>query len=214
MSSAPKDEAPRSSAWTRLARHPGGRVSLLLVLGAALLAVAAPLLPLAAPAEVHLERALAAPSFDDPWRSGFAIEDLGPRAPLTLALARARVALFGDRECGPLLGTDELGRCVLSRIVWGSRLSLLVGLVATAISLLLGVLVGTLAGFSGGHKGLMPGVPGDQGRGVPDRTSSFTSGENGGTFSLIVPGQRGSKTGIPDVDVVLDRWSMRTPGIA
>lgn len=51
-------------------------------------------------------------------------------------------------------------------------------------------------------------------RGVPDRTSSFTSGENGGTFALIVPGQRGSKTGIPDVDVVLDRWSMRTPGIA
>ena len=38
--------------------------------------------------------------------------------------------------------------------------------------------------------------------------------ENGGTFALIVPGQRGSKTGIPDVDVVLDRWSMRTPGIA
>lgn len=50
-------------------------------------------------------------------------------------------------------------------------------------------------------------------RGLPDRTSSFTSAENG-TFSLIVPGQRGAVTGIPDVDVVLDRYSPKAPGIA
>lgn len=50
-------------------------------------------------------------------------------------------------------------------------------------------------------------------RGVPDRTATF-SPETGGTFSLIVPGQRGSVTGIPDVDVVLSRYSMHVPGIA
>jgi peptide/nickel transport system permease protein len=47
-------------------------------------------------------------------------------------------------------GTDELGRDVLARVVWGSQASLLAGLVSVAISLLLGVPIGLLAGFAGG----------------------------------------------------------------
>ena len=52
-----------------------------------------------------------------------------------------------------------------------------------------------------------------QHRGVPDRATTFTS-EVGGTYSLLVAGRNGSITGIPDVDVVLRRYSRRTPGIA
>ncbi|MFT3817334.1 MAG: ABC transporter permease [Rubrivivax sp.] len=47
-------------------------------------------------------------------------------------------------------GTDEIGRDVLSRVVWGSRASLQAGLVSVSISLLLGVPVGLLAGLAGG----------------------------------------------------------------
>jgi peptide/nickel transport system permease protein len=47
-------------------------------------------------------------------------------------------------------GTDEIGRDVLSRVIWGTQASLLAGVVAVSISLLLGVPIGLAAGFIGG----------------------------------------------------------------
>ncbi|MEO0394181.1 MAG: ABC transporter permease, partial [Pseudomonadota bacterium] len=49
-----------------------------------------------------------------------------------------------------LLGTDRLGRDVLSRIIYGARISLTVGLIGIAVSLFLGILIGGLAGYFGG----------------------------------------------------------------
>jgi ABC-type dipeptide/oligopeptide/nickel transport system permease subunit len=51
---------------------------------------------------------------------------------------------------GMPLGTDNLGRCVLSRIIYGTRVSLSAGLVAVGIAMILGICFGTIAGFFGG----------------------------------------------------------------
>jgi len=55
-------------------------------------------------------------------------------------------------EFGPL-GTDSLGRDVMTQFIWGARTSLLVGLAATILAILIGSIVGITAGFYGGKIG-------------------------------------------------------------
>ena len=49
-----------------------------------------------------------------------------------------------------LLGTDRLGRDVLSRIIYGARISLTIGLLGVGVSLILGIVIGGMAGYYGG----------------------------------------------------------------
>lgn len=49
-----------------------------------------------------------------------------------------------------LFGTDEIGRDVLSRVIWGARASLMAGLVSVSISMSLGIPIGLLAAYLGG----------------------------------------------------------------
>jgi peptide/nickel transport system permease protein len=60
------------------------------------------------------------------------------------------LALTEPPSAEHLLGTDDLGRDVLSRIIYGSRVSLQVGVIAVGIAVTLGVALGLLAGYAGG----------------------------------------------------------------
>jgi peptide/nickel transport system permease protein len=71
---------------------------------------------------------------------------LAPTDPFTTS----RAALQPPGTPGHLLGTDHLGRDVLSGITWGARVSLIVGLAAAFTATVIGILVGAVAGYFGG----------------------------------------------------------------
>ena len=91
------------------------------------------------------------------------VSDPKRASPIAFFVVGAPYALWGliplDRHLiGPikpgepmyLLGTDRLGRDVLSRLIYGTRVSMSIGLVGVAVSLVLGVVLGAISGFYGG----------------------------------------------------------------
>ena len=74
-----------------------------------------------------------------------------------------------------LLGTDKLGRDLLTRLIYGTRVSMSIGLIGVVISLTLGVVLGGLSGFYGGWVDLVDPAP-DRGRSAPCRRSRSGSG--------------------------------------
>jgi peptide/nickel transport system permease protein len=128
-------------------------------------------MPFARPTRLHMTDAEGALHFrpfvyglkDDPANPGGYAEDTAKRYPLRFFVEGApyKVAGFfesrlhfigvdGDGHIF-LMGTDGYGRDQFSRFLYGGRISLLAGLLATALSLSLGILVGALAGFYGGR---------------------------------------------------------------
>jgi len=100
-------------------------------------------------------------SLVDPVRNRYA-EDQTQRYPVrffvrgrpyrVLGLVPSSVHLFGVAAPGSihLVGTDQFGRDVLSRLLYGARISLSIGLLGIAISFSIGILVGGLSGYFGG----------------------------------------------------------------
>jgi peptide/nickel transport system permease protein len=114
-------------AW-RMGRRSGLlQLCLLIVAVMAVLAIVAPLLPLPDPGQQHLKIALSPPF----WQEG--------------------------ASAGHPLGTDYLGRDILARIVFGTRVSLLVGVAAVAVAALVGIPLGLVGPYLGGwaDEGLM-----------------------------------------------------------
>lgn len=76
---------------------------------------------------------------------------IAPDGPFKLGAPR----LLAPGQEGHLLGTDHLGRDMLAQIVYGARVSLVIGIVAAAISLFVGMMVGSVAGYFGGKADLV-----------------------------------------------------------
>jgi peptide/nickel transport system permease protein len=78
---------------------------------------------------------------------------VAPDDPITVDI-RHRMAPPGWMEGGArehVLGTDQIGRDLLSRVIWGGRVSLVVGVAAVLLSSTIGVLFGLAAGYFGGR---------------------------------------------------------------
>jgi len=72
---------------------------------------------------------------------------IAPRDPLEMSL---QAPFLAPGESGYILGTDNFGRDILSRLIYGSRISLTVGLVVVTIATLIGLTLGLLSGYYGG----------------------------------------------------------------
>lgn len=75
---------------------------------------------------------------------------LAPVLPIDSPRAQDPYNVRGEPSASNWLGTDELGRDTFSRVIYGGRISLMVGFIAVAISVVVGVPLGLLAGYGGG----------------------------------------------------------------
>lgn len=120
ITAAPKPMTPIQEFWHYFKRNKGAVIGLVYIVIMILIAVFANVLAPHLPAEQFRDSLLRPPA----WQEG------------------------GSWQF--ILGTDDVGRDVLSRLMYGARLSLLVGCMVVVLSLILGVVFGLLAGYCGG----------------------------------------------------------------
>ena len=144
--------------WRRYCRSRLAVGALIYVAIVTIIAILAPLLANSRPLVVRGPTGISFPAVQDLWVYNVDVErPIDTRArPLVHAPIRfspnaidlaQRLAPPSDRH---RLGTDEVGRDVLARMIHGARVSLTVGFVATAISLIVGSILGAIAGYYGG----------------------------------------------------------------
>ena len=142
--------------WRQFARDRIALVGTGLVLGLFVIAILAPVLAGSRPIVAHVDDKVLFPVLSQKSRliwdqssedsRGWSVYPLVRYGPTEINL--------GDNLLPPgnghLLGTDDRGRDVLSRMIHGSRVSLSVGFVAVSIYTLIGIIMGALAGYYGG----------------------------------------------------------------
>ncbi|OSN05583.1 peptide transporter [Lonsdalea britannica] len=120
VNTAPMPLTPLQAFWHDFRRNKGAVVGLAYIVVMILIALGAGILAPHSPSEQFREALLAPPVWQDGGSSSF------------------------------LLGTDDVGRDMLSRLMYGTRLSLLVGCLVVTISLLFGIVLGLISGYFGG----------------------------------------------------------------
>lgn len=79
---------------------------------------------------------------------------LAPLLPISDPNEHVMTARFNPPSWEHIMGTDNFGRDVLSRVIWGGRISLLVGVLSVVIAMILGTVIGLNAGYYGGYLGM------------------------------------------------------------
>lgn len=74
-----------------------------------------------------------------------------PLLPLPDPIDQSLAQRFKPPSLQHLLGTDNFGRDVLSRVIWGGRVSMLVGVLSVCIAMALGTIIGLVTGYKGGY---------------------------------------------------------------
>ncbi len=120
VSAAPKPMTPLQEFWHYFKRNKGAVIGLAYIIVMLLVAIFADLVAPHGPAEQFRDALLHPPV----WQEG--------------------------GSWSYILGTDDVGRDILSRLMFGARLSLLVGCLVVVLSLILGIIFGLMAGYLGG----------------------------------------------------------------
>ncbi len=150
-------------AWKRLAKNRLSLISLWVVFVYVLIAIFAPVLPIYSYEEQVVSHANLPPSFKCAGdvllqQKTTYLEKVMKKQNRTAYTAEEQAeidmikAQLGSKESQRhyILGTDALGRDMLSRTIYGGRISMAIGLIGTVTALFIGILVGAIAGFRGG----------------------------------------------------------------
>ncbi|MBR7926933.1 ABC transporter permease [Aerococcaceae bacterium zg-ZUI334] len=134
-------------SWRRLKKNKGAMISLVIVLLIILVAILAPVIAPASPFTQNPAHANLAPKIPglESW-SWFDGKSLNRGGKLVDGYEKAGI----PEGVYYYLGTDGLGRDLLSRILYGTRISLLVAFVAALINLVFGIVYGLISGWLGG----------------------------------------------------------------
>ncbi|HZM24023.1 MAG TPA: ABC transporter permease [Anaerolineales bacterium] len=122
-----KSKSPWQEAWERFLKNKASLVGMIIVILFLLLTAGASLVAPHSPLQLNSGKGFLPPAWVEKSANG----------------------KTGNPEFA--LGTDTLGRDVLSRVIYGSRVSMIVGFVPTIIIILVGSLVGMIAGYYGGN---------------------------------------------------------------
>lgn len=170
-----KGESLTADAWKRLKKNKMSMFGLVMVAVYALVAALAPLLPIHKYDRQVLEHQFLPPSvsqtagelmlerqidligrmMNKEKRSEMneqekaKIADIEYRIKNETAEIDGKIVKVHDRKY--LLGTDDLGRDMLSRIIYGGQMSMAIGLIGTITSILIGIVIGSIAGYVGGR---------------------------------------------------------------